>query len=188
MKHRVLRIVLAAVLTAVCIAALGGCMMSNLLDRIYEDGYTIDHFDDFDDYPEYTDFTDMRESVSEGYFKLTIHTDKDTFAQGETIGCIAELTYIGDEDSITVYPYGDPITMEMMGKDIWYTSNDTYSNETLTLKKGVPIQCTLAECLPKSSSVLPGKYEIDACVSLSLSPDDAVSYNNCVSAVIVVEE
>ena len=144
MRHRVLRIALAAVLTVVCAAALSGCMMSGLFNDFYDNNYTS--------------FTDMRESVSEGYFKLTIHTNKDTFTQAETIDCWAELTYIGDQDSITVYTYGDPITMNMSGEDTWYTSSeDACTSETLTLKKGVPIRCTLTDCLPKSTSVLPGK-------------------------------
>ena len=60
--------------------------------------------------------------------------------------------------------------------------------EPLTLKKGMPVRVTLAESIPKSSSVLPGKYEIDAWASISLSPDGAVTYDGCVSAVIVVKE
>ncbi len=176
MKHRILRIALVAVLTAVCIAVLGGCMMSHLLDESYEGGYM-------------TSFSDNRESVSEGYFKLTIHTEKDTFAQGEPIDCEAELTYIGDQDSITVYVYGDPITMDMTSEDTWYeTSADVYTEDTLVLKKGEPVRCTLSESLPKSSSVLPGKYQIDAYAYFGLSPDDAVSYNGIVSAVVIVED
>jgi hypothetical protein len=177
MMHRFLRIALAALLTAVCIAMLGGCMMPYVLDEMYDDGGG------------YASFTDMRESISDGYFKLTIHTNKDTFAQGEPIDCEAELTYIGDQDSITVYVYGDPITMDMTGKDTWYEStNHAYQEDTLVLKKGEPIRCTLTECLPKSASVLPGKYEIDAYAGFGLSPDGAVSYNGYVSAVIVVVE
>lgn len=173
MKNRVGRIALLALLAAMCAAMLSGCFPLDMMDGEYYG----------------TDFKDSRESVSEGYFKLTIHTDKDEFVKGETIDCWAELEYIGNEESITVYLSGDPITMEMTGEKVYYSAPGFfYTEEKLTLKKGEPIRCTLEKALPKSKSVLPGQYEIAAYASLSLSPDGAVSYGGCVSAVIVVEE
>jgi hypothetical protein len=172
MRSRVGRVALLAALTALCVVIFSGCFSFDEFDESYDE-----------------DFSDMRESVSEGYFKLTIHTDKDEFAKGETIDCWAELEYIGDADSITVYVSGDPITMDMTGEEVYYSASEfIFKEDTLTLEKGVPVRCTLAEALPKSKSVLPGKYRIDAYTDLSLSPDGAVSYYGCVSAVIVVEE
>ena len=175
MGKRLCRITLLAALVAACALLLGGCLMMDLIDSESYDGYTS--------------FTDSRESISEGYFKMTIHTDKDTFAQGETIDCWTEIEYIGEEDSITVYVYGNPVEMDMTGESVYYSSSGYYDvGDTLTLYKGVPVRFTLAECLPKSSSVLPGQYEIDAWATLGLSPDGGVSYNGYVSAVIVVEK
>ena len=177
MRNRFLRIAVVAVLICACTVLLGGCFF---MDRSYDDSYS------------FSDFTDMRESITEGYFKLTIHTDKDTFAQGETIDCWAEIEYIGDQDSITVYnTYGLPITMDMYGGNVSYSSSTwIYENteDTLTLVKNQPVRCTLSESVPHSSSPLPGTYEIDAYVNLSLTQDDAVCYNGYVSAVIVVED
>lgn len=134
--------------------------------------------------------TDNRESVSEGYFKLSINTNKNEFKKGEEINCWVELLYIGEKDSITVYTYGSPIGMEMFSDKVSYSSEDNdYSDEQdmLTLKKGIPVRVTLKESIPKSLSVLPGQYEIDAYASLSLSPDGGVMYNGYVSAVITVK-
>lgn len=175
MKNKLMRLTLSVALLAVSVFLLSGCFAWPM--DMLDDGYTY--------------FSDSRESVSEGYFKLTIHTDKDTFTEGEAIDCWAELEYIGDEDSITVYVFGDPIEMDMTGEDVTYDNSSTYyytDGETLTLYKGMPIRCTLAECLPKSSSVLPGRYQIDAWANLALSPDGMVSYSGYVSAVIDVEE
>lgn len=179
MKNRFWRIALMAALVCACALLLGGCLpVAALLGE------------EFNDDGGYYTGSDMRESVSEGYFKMTIHTDKDEFAKGEKIDCWAELEYIGDQDSITVYACGNPIEMDMTSGDVSYSSSsDMYcSDEKLTMKKGEPIRCTLAECLPKSASVLPGQYEIDAYAYLDLSPDGSVCYNGNVSAVIVVKE
>ncbi len=180
MGKRLCRIVLLGVLLGGCAVLLGGCWaMSGLMESAAGDNM---------DYG-YTTGTDMRESVSEGYFRLTIHTDKDEFKQGETIDCWAEVEYIGDKDSITVYTYGNLIGMDMTGGNVYYSSSDSaYKDGTLTLKKGEPYRCTLAEVLPKSKSVLPAQYEIDAYTNIGLSPDGAVSYNGYVSAVIVVSK
>jgi hypothetical protein len=131
----------------------------------------------------------MRESVSEGYFRLTIHTGKDEYAKGEAIDCWAELEYIGDSNSITVYCYGKPIELDMTSESVNYSSSSGFfmKQETLTLRKGEPIRITLADSLPKSKSVLPGTYQIDAYSNINLSPDNAVTYNANVSAVIVVK-
>jgi len=175
MKKKLLRILIPAVLSAACVFLLSGCFSMPM--DMFDDGY-------------YTSYTDSRESVSEGYFKLTIHTDKDTFMEGEAIDCWAELEYIGDADSITVYVYDDLITMEMTGEDIYYESSSGWAmgnGETLTLYKGKPVRYTLADSLPKSASVKPGRYEIDAWAYVGLSPDGMVSYNAYVSAVIDVE-
>lgn len=166
------RILLAAALLVMCALTLGGCWVS---------------------YPEYEGSfgggVDMRESVTEGYFKLTIHTDKDEFKKDEAIDCWAELEYIGDEDSITVYVSGEAITMDMNGDRAYYSSSPGFwEQKMLTMEKGKPIRYTLADSLPKSQSVLPGEYEIDATANVSLSADGAVSYYGMVSAVIVVEE
>lgn len=178
MSKKFWRAALLAALIAMSVMMLGGCFfLPGLLDSSFDSSSN-------------SIGADNRQSVSEGYFKLTIHTDKDQFAQGEAINCWAELEYIGDQDSITVYVNGDPIEMDMNGKDVSYNSSEIISigaQKTLTLQKGVPIRRTLTESLPKSSSVLPGQYEIDASASLSLSPDGAVSYYGSVSAVIIVE-
>jgi hypothetical protein len=181
MEKRFSTVMLLSVLIVACTILLGGCFAAPNVSDLFVP----------DDYDEYTSFTDNRTIVSEGFFSLTIHTDKDTFAHGETIDCWAELEYIGDMDSITVYTYGDPITMDMISEDTNYTSSSwefVGSDETLTLKKGQPLRVTLADSLPKSTSVLPGKYEIDAYASVSLSSDGAASYYASVSAVIVVEK
>lgn len=179
MKSSFLKVSLTAVLIASFAAALGGCYFLGPLDGINGEGFENNYGG-----------TDNRESVSEGYFKLTIYTPKDEFAKDEAIDCYAEFEYIGDNDGITVYVYSDPVTMEMTGKNVYYTSSGNYypAQKELTLKKGVPLRYTLSEVLPKSRSVLPGQYQIDAYVSVSLSPDGAVSYSGIVSAVIVVNE
>ena len=101
-----------------------------------------------------------------------------------------QLEYIGDGDSITVYVYSDPVIMEMTGENVYYTTSGNYyqTQKELTLEKGAPIRYTLSEVLPKSGSVLPGQYQIDAYANMSLSPDGTVTYCSNVSAVIVVNE
>ena len=178
MKNGMKRMVLFIALLTACVLPLSGCWA---MGEMFGGAYTEDYG--------YTTGSDMRESVTDGYFRLTIHTDKDEFVKGETIDCWAEIEYIGDEDSITVYTYGDIITLDMTGDDVYYSSSGSYgSDEQLTLRKGVPVRYTLAESLPKSSSVLPGQYEIDANAYFGLSTDGAVSYSGYVSAVIVVSE
>jgi hypothetical protein len=179
MKSSILKSALAAAFIAAFTAALGGCYALGPFDAINGEGFGG-----------YYTGTDSRESVSEGYFKLTIHTPKDEFAKGEAVDCYAELEYIGDGDSITVYVYSDPVTMEMSGKNVYYTSSGNYypAQKELTMKKGAPLRYTLSEVLPKSKSVLPGHYQIDAYASVSLSPDGTVTYYSNVSAVIVVNE
>lgn len=181
MKSLFIKVILITVLIAALAAALGGCFyIGNPLDEFYDDGCGG-----------YFTGTDVRESVSEGYFKLTIDTSKDEFDKGETIDCWTELEYIGNNDSITVYVMGEPVTVSMTGKDICYDSTSYVymgAQKELTLKKGSPVRYTLSDLLPKSKSVLPGQYEIDATANLSLSPDGLVSYYGTVSAVIVVKE
>ena len=179
MRKRLLRIALLAGVLLTCAVSLGGCFaLGGLCENAFLDEYG------------YGIGTDMRESVSEGYFKLSIHTGKDDYARGETIDCWAELEYIGEGDSITVWAYGNPIQMDMTGENVYYSASGSalFNEEKLTIKKGVPIRCTLAECLPKSSSVRPGQYQIDANVSLNLSPDGSVCYYGLVSAVVMVGE
>jgi hypothetical protein len=179
MRNRLLRIALLAGVLLTCAVSLGGCFaLGGLCENAFLDEYAYDMG------------TDMRESVSEGYFKLSIDTGKDDYARGETIDCWAELEYIGEQDSITVWAYGDPIQMDMTGENVYYSASGSsfFNEKELTIKKGVPIRRTLAECLPKSSSVRPGQYQIDANVTLNLSPDGSVCYYGYVSAVIVVGE
>ena len=179
MRNRILRFGLLACLLITCAVLMGGCFALNgLYERAIVDEYA------------YGMGTDMRELVSEGYFRLSIHTAKDEFARGETIDCWAELEYIGEQESITVYAYGDPIQMDMTGHNVYYSASGSsfFNEKELIIKKGVPIRRTLAECLPKSSSVRPGQYQIDAYVSLNLSSDGSVSYYGLVSAVVMVGE
>lgn len=172
------RTALVAALIAACAVIFGGCVFSDPFGSFFDS-----HFDGS------APRTDMRESVSEGFFKLTIHTEKDEYVKGEAIDCWAELEYIGDKGSIPVYCYDKPIELSMTSEKVNYSSSSGFfmKQKTLMLRKGEPIRITLAESIPKSKSALPGTYQIEAYSHLGLSPDDAVTYNAYVSAVIVVK-
>lgn len=175
MKKNIVHILLTAVMAALSLLTLGGCFPWD--EWSFMDSASIDA-------------TDMRQSISEGYFKFTIDTGKDEYARGEAIDCWAELEYIGEYNSITVFTNDNPISFEMSGGNVDYCTSGLVfgAQKQLTLRKGVPVRFTLAESLPKSSSVLPGTYQIDATASLNLSPNGTVSYLDYVSAVVVVKE
>lgn len=176
MKNIKMKTVLFVTLIAALAVTLGGCFVP--FDGFYPDAYC--------------DFygVDNRESISEGYFKLTIYTPKNEFAKGEAIDCWAQLEYIGDNNSITVYVAGDKlINMDMASENTRYEcSQYSFIQKEHILQKGVPVRYMLSEEIPKSKSVLPGRYEINAYVDVSLSPNGMVSYWDSVSAVIEVRE
>lgn len=144
---------------------------------------------------------EQRTSEIEGYFKLTIGTDKDTYKQGEEIVCCATLTYIGDEDSITLT--GNPPVVFDVYNDDYYGTSQEQADYEVTLEKGEAVRYDLTVVhwddadydkaykdeygSQQGFRLLPGKYEIDVSVSVTMPDGEMYEQDNVWANITVTE-
>lgn len=144
---------------------------------------------------------EQRTSEIEGYFKLTIGTDKDTYQQGENIVCCATLTYIGDEDSITLT--GNPPVVFDVYNEKYYGTSQAQADEEVTFKKGEAVRYDLTAVQWEDADydkankdeygdqqglqLLPGEYEIDVSVAATLPDGEKYEQDNVWANIKVTE-
>ncbi|UVI33067.1 hypothetical protein [Paenibacillus spongiae] len=80
--------------------------------------------------------------TADGDFIYRLVTEKAEYSLGETVKIYAELEYIGEQDSITIYhaasPFSFPIEERTRGYSIGYNMNTPLLNTTL--KRGEPLR------------------------------------------------
>lgn len=81
-------------------------------------------------------------SHTEGDFEYRLYTEQETYSEYATPAIFAELTYIGEEESIDIYhaasPFYFPMKERTRGFDIDYAMNEPLL--MTTLKKGMPLR------------------------------------------------
>lgn len=80
--------------------------------------------------------------VKEGEFIYRLFSEKDVYEVNSDLAIFAELTYVGEEESINIYhaasPFYFPLEERTRGIEIGYAMNDPLI--TTTLKKGKPFR------------------------------------------------
>lgn len=137
-------------------------------------------------------------------FELTLHINKDSFAEDELIECYAVLEYIGKEDSITVYS-GDPLVGFGLADDTYfdggYMTNDVLMRTTFEKGKAVryeyvksggwtnddPLVDFYKEFYANKEFSLPaGMYEISANIDYSRDENDMLGTRQKLTARAVI--